>query len=362
MEYMNTSLLTGQPLPSSKPIDFAELRVAPKVKVDMDLRPIRDEENLALLDKLAGEGNRVVNIAKQNTRTPYLDRTDFPRRVQLEMTSQCNVLCRMCPRNHLLRPTEHMPTETYIRVLEELSAEGVEAVSFYFLGESLLHPEFRRLVRHAQGLDGLGYTWVSTNGHLLNRSNMEFIMSSGMHFLNFSLHAVSEEVYRTIVPKGDFNRVLKNFKRLAEFNSTRLLEPPYVHLQMIEQETTRGEVNAFIETHYREVEVVSVSMLEYVGLPDNQFGTAQRKRRNQGHCTRVARNDCIICSDGSVTICDGSYNGKEEHVGILNLGNINKESLREIWNNDRRRTILELEAAGRLTEIEHCRTCTDYDI
>ena len=131
---------------------------------------------------------------------------------------------------------------------------------------------------------------------------------------------------------------------------------PFLHCQMIEQETTKDEVDAFLKKHYKRAEIVSVNMLEYVNLQNNTFGLKQRKRKPLTSCLRVSRNDCFIFSNGHVTLCDAAYNGE------IDLGDVNKQSLYEIWNGERRQKILQLNKQGRMYEIEFCRNCTDYDI
>jgi radical SAM protein with 4Fe4S-binding SPASM domain len=131
---------------------------------------------------------------------------------------------------------------------------------------------------------------------------------------------------------------------------------------MIEQEATRSETEAFLAAHYREVEIVSISMLEYVHLPNNGFGLRQRRRKEKRGCTRVQRGDCFVLSDGSVTLCDAVQNNDEAHAGLLYLGNVHEDSLYQIWNGSRRQQVLEMEREGRLFEIAACQECSDYDL
>jgi radical SAM protein with 4Fe4S-binding SPASM domain len=97
-------------------------------------------------------------------------------------------------------------------------------------------------------------------------------------------------------------------------------------------------------------------MLEYVNLENNQFGFQQRERKPLTNCLRISRNDCFICSNGHVTLCDAAYNGE------IDLGDVNKQSLYEIWNGEKRQRVLVLNKQGRMSEIEFCVSCTDYDI
>jgi radical SAM protein with 4Fe4S-binding SPASM domain len=124
---------------------------------------------------------------------------------------------------------------------------------------------------------------------------------------------------------------------------------------MIEQETTKHEIDAFIQQHYQNADIVSINTLEYVSLPNNAYGYT-RQRKPLKSCVRIDRKDCIIHSNGVVSVCDADYNT------TMGVGNINEQSLYEIWNGSERKHILDLNAQGRMKEIPLCEKCTDYDM
>lgn len=363
MEFMDVKLLTGER--PGRPIvpPFAELRALPQIKVSAALDVIDEAENAARLNEMLSRGYGLVPISRQAPTREFIGRKEFPRRFLFEMTSECNVLCRMCPRNHLLRPARHIETELYIKGLDEINSYGVDGLWLYYLGESLMHPEFRKIVRYLEGLDGIRTVWFSTNGHLMNESNTKFILDSRIDFLNYSLNATTAKTYKTVDPKGNFEIVQENYKRLVGYKKGRPKTPPFVRLQIVEQKSTQHEVQEFIERYYQEVAIVSVNMLEYANLPKNKYGLTQDRPRDMpGYCSRLRDNRAIITADGALTLCDFAYNTDERYVGEHYLGNIKEQTIYDIWNGDRRRDILQMEAERRLKEIALCRGCTDFDI
>ncbi|MBW1713935.1 MAG: SPASM domain-containing protein, partial [Deltaproteobacteria bacterium] len=243
-----------------------------------------------------------------------------------------------------------------------INDHGVEGIWLYRLGESFLHPDFRKIVRSLEKLDNIGLIWTSTNGHLFSQSNLDFIMDSRIDFLNYSLNAMTAETYKAMTPLGNFDLVQKNYRRLVDYKADKRGQHPLVRVQIVEHELNKNEPSDFIKTHYPEVEVVSVSMLDYVNLPANSYGLVQRQRTNPGRCSKVSRGDCFVCSNGVITPCDPSYNCDEKEAGPLLFGNIYESSLHDIWNGEKRKKVLELNQAGRLTDIELCRNCQDYDL
>lgn len=338
-------------------LPFAELRQVRPLWMTQDLQISPEKDNLAYADELADRGLDVVPIRKRPLSATYQDRPDFPRRVIFEMTSRCNFFCRMCPQHNLKRPRVDMLGKRYRSVIDEIDKHGIEGLWLYHLGESLLHPEFEDNIRHLTTKKNLGVIWMSTNGRLFTEKYIRLVLDSKIDFINFSAHAVTEKTYDTVAPPGNFSFVQENLRTLYRLKGIgRKPKRPFLHVQMIEQETTKHEIDAFIEEHHDKAEIISVNMLEYVNLPNNAFGTEQRQRSKLKSCLRVTRNDCFICSNGEVTLCDAAYNGE------ISLGNVHEQSLHDIWSGKRRMEILSLNEAGRMGEVEFCRSCTDYDI
>ncbi len=336
---------------------FAELRKSELVALDQDLRIIQDGDNFKFAQHLAESGHKVAGIRKLTCQSPYEERSEFPRRIIAEMTSKCNFFCRMCPQQKLVRPRIHMKAGAYKALFDEIEIHGVEGCWLYHLGESLLHPEFNDIIEYLALKKNLGKIWLSTNGQYLTEDKIQSVLASNIDYLNFSLHGVTAETYNKVVPQGDYECVRSNLETFIAMKGADIPKKPYLHLQMIEQYPTAGEVDAFIRKYHEAAEIVSINMLEYVNLPNNKdYGMRQRERKPLKSCTRVSRGDCFIFSNGDVTLCDVAFNAE------ICLGNIFEKSLYEIWNSPERMRILELNREGRMSEIGFCGFCTDYDI
>ena len=273
------------------------------------------------------------------------------------MTSKCNYRCYMCPQLNLKRPRMDMPSELYCRVVDEIDSFGVEGLWLYHFGESLLHPEFKHILGHVSSKNNLGILWLSTNGQCFGEDSMHCVLDSALTYLNYSMNAVTEKTFSTVSKQGDFSVVEKNLERFIELKRPGSVPtPPFLRCQMIEQETTQHEIDPFIAKYYKRVDIVSVNMLEHGTVKNNAGFIANRERTQLTTCNKVSRNDGFINSNGHVTICDAAYN--EE---IL-LGDVNKNSMHEIWNGAERKRILELNRQGRMHENAFCCRCTDYDV
>lgn len=351
-----TDLSRYLPVNPTKEISFAELRKMPPVLFNQNLELIDTLENKNYAKELASKGFEVVPIRRVTTENSFVDRENFPRRILFEMTSNCNYLCSMCPQQNLLRPKMDMDKELYKATIDEIDSHGIEGLWLYHLGESLLHPDFEEILAHVSTKKNLGSIWMSTNGEFFDEEKINAVLDSNIDFVNFSAHATTAETYKKVTHKS-FKKVSENLNSFYRLKGAdNLPRKPFLHCQMIEQESTKHEVDDFIKRHYKRADIVSINMLEYVNLPNNAYGREQRDRDPLTKCLRVTRNDCFICSNGAVTLCDAAYNGE------IDLGNINETSLHNIWNGEKRQEILTLNKMCEMFKVEFCQKCTDYDI
>lgn len=338
----------------TKPIKFDELKSLDKIRVNQDISLINDDKNNKLLKKYQEMNLKIVpiqRISKKNWR----ERKDFPNRILLEITSICNMNCRMCPRHNLKRPSIDMDKDLCFKVIDELDEHGVEGIWLFHLGEPIMHKNWKEIVEYAGKKNNIEYTWFSTNGVAFDEDAIDFILDSNITFLNFSLHGTNKKTFGFVSPEELYDKVRKNFDLLLKKKKENG-KGPIMHIQMIDQEGTHSNIDEFLETFYDSGEIVSINTLEYANLPNNQYGRNRTRPEKVKTCTRISRGDCFIVSNGDIQPCDAAYNSE-----IL-LGNVKKDSVYNIWNSDIRKHILSLNNEGRMCEIEHCSKCTDYDL
>jgi len=336
---------------------FAELKRMQPLMMTQDLQLVESTDNVALADRYVRASQALVPVRRTATEgSPDGRPGDFPSRVQFEMTSICNAKCQMCPQMNLRRKLVAMDPAKYKSVVDEIDSRGVDGFWLYHFGESLTHPQFRELLSYVSGKRNLGSTWLSTNGILLDRDTIDFVLASGLRILNFSLQSISVENYAKIAPTSPAKEILEHLDLLLDRKHASLGEPPYLRVQIIEQAHTQDEIDLFLEKYYGKCDLISVNMLEHTHLPFNQVGKDLRAHGRRQVCLRLQRFDCIVNSDGTVTVCDNAYNHQ------LDIGDVWSESLYDIWNGPRRKTLLERNQSGQIWESPLCSSCTDYDL
>jgi MoaA/NifB/PqqE/SkfB family radical SAM enzyme len=141
----------------------------------------------------------------------------LPEVVQFEVTSECNLRCRMCPlaSEHRDRPAaDRRFTLDQVRALDAMweAATEVELTGF---GEIFTHPEILPILRHLRAKDLALY--ASSNGILLTPAVSEAIVAEGLlDVLCFSIDAATGPTYRRIRRGARWDVLRRNLAALRD--------------------------------------------------------------------------------------------------------------------------------------------------
>lgn len=144
---------------------------------------------------------------------PYLMRT--PRSVDLEITSRCNASCRYCYYlNNQGVIYEDLPTEDWLKILDELSACQVMNVSLLG-GEPLMRKDLFRLVDHIVS-NRMRFDLLS-NGSLLTAEIAERLAATGRcDQVQISLDGSTAEIHESLRGHGTFRPALTAIENLQK--------------------------------------------------------------------------------------------------------------------------------------------------
>ena len=150
-----------------------------------------------------------------------------PRRLVLEMTSACNIRCKMCGRT----AAEFTPTvfqKKWLSIFEPI-ADQIEEVTLLGWGEPTLHPEFSDFLAwaHSHGLR----IFFCTNGTRL-KALTEDIFRYQVDLLTVSLDGADAETNNSIRCGADFDTILADVAGIAAKKRELGVEYPYISFVM----------------------------------------------------------------------------------------------------------------------------------
>ena len=314
----------------------------------------------------------------------------LPRHLTIEITSFCNLRCRMCPKtNHSVNTAENnvMSWDIFERLIpflphiESLDLSGV-------WGEAFMHPKLyvdmlKRIKEHGSDV------YTISNGTLITDDLARQLVENYLNKLTISLDAATPETYAVIRPPGRFEDVLNGLKSVTSWKRQLGLTQPMLQLAFVGMKSNIEEFPRVVElAHELGVEEVCLqAMGEYPGLenesvaahhkplgrrlfeegqrrgkelgvrivlqPSDQF-EEDRKERNILEDRRGYRKQCydlwnraLIAATGDVLPCCASP---------VSMGNLRDSSFEQIWRGPAYTQLRRQFLGGGIPEM--CRQCT----
>lgn len=328
-----------------EPPTYALAKAMRPVQVSDRLLIPAKPDNLSLCEFYFKTKRPLIPVSRVSSHEP---KEGFPSRVLLELTSRCNQRCSMCPSKHLTRPRCDMPLDVIERCLDEMSAHGVAGVWLYYVGEPMMHPGFKEILKLVAGRENLGTIWLSSNLRAMTPDIMEAILASSVTYLNVSVNAATKEEFERVTPGGGWDRLRVNLNLIAEAKKSRPGQPPFLRVQTVDQ--PGADVDGFIKLHAGLADMISVNALEKRALV---AGADPADREPLKSCRKLERRYMIVLSNGETVLCDADFDARNS------MGSVLRASMADIWNSEGRRDMEHLNQDSGLASVPVCSGCSD---
>ena len=316
-----------------------------------------------------------------------------PLRLQIEPVPYCNLLCPACPRSFdtFERRDGFLEPKMFDRLLRTFRPMLVNLTGY---GETMMHPSLLSLLRIGRRLGA--HTRFTTNATMIDRESINDMAEAGLDSITVSLDSVDAETYEKI-RKGDtlakllakldllfdqssplrdrthINTVLfgSDTRQLADVLdvcATRFSIEPSIALEIGDRARSYGEAGEGSRTLERLRPTIDAALrvAEERGLPYSQRRLkyfvemlgAKPGVHSDAPCMMPWTN-MTVYADGEVTPC--AFWRPEAPEGAL--GNINEQSLSDIWNGDAYRKLRSDHLSSRST-VRTCMECgyADWDV
>ena len=244
------------------------------------------------------------------------------KKIYIEITNNCNLKCSFC--SEVKRKRRFMTTEEFENILKKIK-DYTDYIYLHIKGEPLLHPNIIEFLRLADKYN-LKVN-LTTNGTLFSKVAKELSECKSLHKINFSLHSENnidnycEEIFKNVELLKDKIIIyrlwtLKNNQLDSKSQEIVNKIRKYYNLP---QETVD---NIYTSNN------IKIKSTIYVDK-DNEFSWPEvTTHKSNGYCYAL-KTQIGILVDGTVVPCCLDSNG------VVNLGNIFKESLEEIINSEK---------------------------
>lgn len=289
---------------------------------------------------------------------------------QIELTTDCPLRCRMCPREEgAVWQSERMTLENFRKILPYLPE--VETVVLEGWGESLLHPDLTEIVRLVKKAGPrVGFV---TSGFGLRRKQARELIEAGTDFMGFSFAGTTPATHDAIRIHSHLPDLLDAVRLMNTEKALLGSDRPRLHIVYLMLRENIGEVPS-LPALAVELEVEEVILINscHIATPwqesqrifaceekaefEAAIRQAQERARTQGirlktsglHLTEAAvcsenpLKNLYISAKGEVAPCVYAHPplsspfrrifcGKEYRIEKLSFGNIFREPFPAIW-------------------------------
>ncbi len=287
---------------------------------------------------------------RRSPRVPYL-----PLKLHLEPTSHCNLRCVMCPQSMgATKDNGHMEMGLYEKIIHE-ARDFVLEINLFFRGEPLLHPRIVDMVRIAREA-GIA-VHINTNATLLRGPTIEGLLDARLDKLTISFDAGEKEAYEEMRRGAKFEKTLENVHAFLRAKAARGVAYPYTTIQVIKFFDAAAPGPTVPEAFIRLFDGLPVDEFDPIWahgwagtMKDNESFQAAPYGHNYYPCNWLWKS-LAICWDGKVATCCGDFGPNEV------FGDLNEESLRDIWNGAQMVRLRTLQREKRLGKMPLCRGC-----
>ena len=161
----------------------------------------------------------------------------YPRSLNIEPTSYCNLSCIMCPRNRTNKKDGYIEMNLFRKIIDETRLYGARSIVLHKDGEPLLHKEIIEMIKYIKHSNRAHNVLISSNGLLLNDGLSREMVRSGLDQLHLSIGAVDAKNYKK-VRGGDLNKLEEKIMRLIEIKKEENSKTPELTTQIIKMPQT----------------------------------------------------------------------------------------------------------------------------
>ena len=298
----------------------------------------------------------------------------MPLGLCIEPTNICNFKCIQCPVSlphfrQTVGELGHMDMALYRKVLRDIAAMGkLKNLNLYGDGEPLANPNIVEMIKTARDMDVADLITVTTNGSLLTEDLARDLLSSGLTYLRVSIYALDDdELLRITSTNTKTSHIYDNLATFRAMRDKTGQQTPFLYVKMLD---TYSDANDRFKQLYQPIADqtnIETPMnwngyegLDLISKVDSEGKTDQTKiqgfyeesgKSGVKRCCTTAFHSLNIKRNGDVTICIVDWN-----KGTM-VGNIEEESLSQIWYGQRLTDFRRMQIEDRRHENVSCKHC-----
>lgn len=273
------------------------------------------------------------------------------KQIAIETYNICNLKCIMCPYPKMTRPKTKMSMSLFQRIVDDVSKNGFTELNLSLYSEPLLDDLLFQRISYAKekGLK-VGFT---SNGTLLTPDKIQGILESELDWIVFSVDSDKKKSYEHIRVGADFEETCANIKELIDCRREKNSAKPQIIIHSTIVTKDNLHASKLLAQILTGADHFTMALADSRREDDFCFTKKSFSKVHKGRLypCPILWGAPTVMSNGKVVLCCKDYDGSIE------LGDLNKQTIREIWNSDKLSRIKELHLRGEGCKIELCKNC-----
>lgn len=313
-----------------------------------------------------------------------------PSKIEVEHTMLCDKKCVFCSHTHWQEQKEQMSFERFRRIIDDLP--GLKWLNMAGIGSNFLNRDFMKMLRYARRKN-INVNFVDEFEYFGEEHSKE-VIELGINSIYVSFDAATKATYEAIKKGCDYDKSVKNIRRLLELKNSMDSPFPVLHFRFIITRLNYHEMPAYlefinglgprrgvrarvefiglitfggVERYYMPLEEIPRELIERTYENSLKYGInlhfshARAALPPMHTCVRWAE-PFILASGDVVSCCSILMQSRRDFLKKNSFGNVFEKSFGEIWNSKKYRDFRRLVLSPDGAVPESCSACCSFSV
>ncbi len=289
----------------------------------------------------------------------YLQKKPYPEFCEIEVTTLCDMKCKLCEHTYWDVPAKNMTFEEFKQIVDEFPT--IKWAGMTGIGQSMLNKDYLKMMKYLK--DKNVYIENFDNFKHLTPEVSAQMIDMGLDKLYVSLDAAKETTFNLMQVGADWDSVMDNIKFFDDYKKDNHLHFPELWFHFIMTKDNVDEMEDYLQLiHDLGVEVEGVQFTKllhpYKEIADTHVEITDEKKQsvmkkslelgirasfNMNTGNEEEKTPIEFCSvwtqpfifaDGTVVPCCSQNEQNDRPFQIeTSPGNILKDGMRKVWKN-----------------------------
>ena len=325
-------------------------------KIVFDHPGLLQAAKAVLSNKLIANNSLYKNFVMKKARRYSKECKEYEQVISFETTLSCNARCVFCAHHNWVM-TGTMTMELFKKIIDDCHDRGIKLINFGVYGELLTDKFLFERIKYLRKYD-MTYSFFTNTSLLKPETTDKLLEMGGLASVNFSINGFSKEVYEETMVGLKRDITYKNAFYFLEKKEKLKLDDLTVHISAVRTKLNKKDFKDFFKFWKKQKGVFMVWSLELMDRMGDEYdgkigklGPMDNKHNWLSPC-RLLWGPLTVFYDGRVSPCC-----KDDDKRELIIGDLNKQTLKEILDGEVLRNLRNLHLSDKRKSHSICGKC-----